>query len=90
MDRHVLTFSSFSSSSSGGGGGGGGGSFVKQEAPKRGTCKEPNGACWKCGQVTAKAQLLLHPEPKGDVARARGTPGMASRGLCGFVCFIFD
>ena len=81
LDRHVLTFSSS---------GGGGGSFVKQEAPKRGTCKEPNGACWKCGQVTAKAQLLLHPEPKGDVARARGTPGMASRGLCGFVCFIFD
>ena len=49
--------------------------------------QEPNGARrQKCGQVTAKAQLLLHPEPKGDVARARGTPGTASRSvMCFFV-----
>lgn len=49
--------------------------------------QEPDGARrQKCGQVTAKAQLLLHPEPKGDVARARGTPGTACffvfQGVC--------
>lgn len=50
--------------------------------------QEPDGArSQKCGQVTAKAQLLLHPEPKGDVARARGTPGTASRRAMFFFCF---
>lgn len=30
-------------------------------------------------QVSVKAQLLLHPEPKGDTVRARSTPALSKR-----------